>query len=168
MRARLLPGVTVNKRGVLLPRLLATPFSLLPDAAHSRLISLALNRVLAEPLRDGELGFLQDRCVAIAVRDAGITFRLTIVGDHLVACSRSGTADLTIEATVYDFLVMAGRQEDPDTLVFQRRLVMQGDTELGLQVKNLLDGLDVESLGLYRKMEPFLKRALPAYRRIFG
>jgi predicted lipid carrier protein YhbT len=69
---------------------------------------------------------------------------------------------------VYDFLVLAGRQEDPDTLVFQRRLVMQGDTELGLQVKNLLDGLDVESLGLYRKMEPFLKRALPVYRRIFG
>jgi len=151
-----------------LPRLLATPFSLLPDAAHSRLICLALNRVLAEPLHDGELDFLQNRCIAIAVRDAGITFRLTIIRNRLAACSRSGTADLTIEGTAYDFLVLAGRQEDPDTLVFQRRLVMQGDTELGLQVKNLLDGLDVESLGLYRKMEPFLKRALPVYRRIFG
>jgi len=151
-----------------LPRLLATPFSLLPDAAHSRLLSLALNRVLAEPLGDGELDFLQDRCVAIAVRDAGITFRLTIVGDRLAACSRSGTDDLTIEGTVYDFLLLAGRQEDPDTLVFQRRLVMQGDTELGLQVKNLLDGLDVDSLGLYRKIEPLLKRVLPVYKRVFG
>ncbi len=151
-----------------MPRLLAAPFSLLPDAAHSRLLSLALNRVLAEPLRDGELDFLQGRCVAIAVRDAGITFRLTIVGDRLATCSRSGTDDLTIEGTVYDFLLLAGRQEDPDTLVFQRRLVMQGDTELGLQVKNLLDGLDVESLGLYRKIEPLLKRVLPVYKRVFG
>ena len=159
---------TSNKRAVLLPHLLATPFRMLSDAAHSRLIALALNRALAEPLCDGELDFLQDRCVAIAVRDAGIIFRLTIVGDQLIACSRSGAADLTIEGTVYDFLVLIGRQEDPDTLVFQRRLVIQGDTELGLQVKNFLDGLDVESLGLPSKMEPLLKRVLPVYRRVFG
>lgn len=160
--------MAVNKKGVLLPRLLATPFRLLPDAAHSRLITLALNKALAGPLCDGELDFLQNRCVAIAVRDAGITFRLTIVGERLTACSRSGSADLTIEGAVYDFLLLIGRQEDPDTLVFQRRLVMQGDTELGLQVKNLLDGLDVESLGLYRKIEPLLKRVLPVYKRVFG
>jgi predicted lipid carrier protein YhbT len=151
--------MAVNKKGVLLPRLLATPFRLLPDAAHSRLITLALNKALAGPLCDGELDFLQD---------AGITFRLTIVGERLTACSRSGSADLTIEGAVYDFLLLIGRQEDPDTLVFQRRLVMQGDTELGLQVKNFLDGLDVESLGLYRKIEPLLKRVLPVYKRVFG
>lgn len=152
-----------------MPRLLAVPFSLLPGAAHSRLISLVLNRTLAEPLREGELDFLHDRRVAIAVRDAGVTFCLTLVGGRLVGCSRrSAAADLSIEGSVYDFLLLVGRQEDPDTLVFQRRLVMQGDTELGLQVKNFLDGLDVESLGLLRVMEPFLKRTLPVYKRVFG
>jgi len=157
-----------NKNEVLLPRLLAMPFSLLPDSVHSRLIAMALNRALAEPLRDGELDFLQDRCIAIAVRDAGITFRLTVTAGRLGAWAGSGSTDLSIEGAVYDFLAMIGHQEDPDTLVFQRRLVMQGDTELGLQVKNFLDGLDMESLGLFGKMEPFLKRALPAYRRVFG
>lgn len=152
----------------MLPRLLAMPSSLLPDAVHSHLLAGALNRALAEPLCDGELDFLRDRCVAITVYDAGITYQLRIVGDRLTACSRSEAADLTIEGTVYDFLVLVGREEDPDTLVFQRRLVMQGDTELGLEVKNFLDGLDVESLGLYRRVEPLLKWALPVYQRVFG
>jgi O2-independent ubiquinone biosynthesis accessory factor UbiT len=161
-------GNRLNKRGPQLPRLLALPSSLLPDAVHSHLIAHALNRVLSESLHDGELDFLDGRCVAITVHDAGITFRLTITGDRLTACPGSGAADLTIKGAVYDFLVLVGREEDPDTLVFQRRLVMQGDTELGLEVKNFLDGLDVESLGLYRKVEPLLKRALPVYRRVFG
>jgi predicted lipid carrier protein YhbT len=38
------------------------------------------------------------------------------------------------------------RQEDPDTLFFQRRLTIEGDTELGLEVKNILDALDHENL----------------------
>ncbi|NHZ69672.1 MAG: sterol-binding protein [Thermotogales bacterium] len=163
----LTPG-TPGKKAVLLPRLLAAPLSLLPDTIHSRLIVLALNRALVEQIGDGELDFLQDRYIVIAVRDANIKFRLTFDGNRLTICSRSRTADLTIEGAVYDFLVLLSRQEDPDTLVFQRRLVMQGDTELGLQVKNFLDGLDVETLGLYRKIEPLLKRALPLYRQVFG
>jgi predicted lipid carrier protein YhbT len=34
------------------------------------------------------------------------------------------------------------REEDPDTLFFARRLTIEGDTELGLVAKNLLDGID--------------------------
>ena len=157
-----------DKSGPLLPSLLAMPSRLLPDAVHSLLITRVLNHVLAESLRDGELDFMQEHCVAISVRDAGVTFHLTCVGGRLTACSRNRAADMIIEGSAYDFLVLAGRQEDPDTLVFQRRLVLQGDTELGLQVKNFLDGLDVESLGLYQKMEPLLKRVLPVYSRVFG
>jgi hypothetical protein len=33
-------------------------------------------------------------------------------------------------------------QEDPDTLFFSRRLAMEGDTELGLLIKNTLDAID--------------------------
>ena len=42
-----------------------------------------------------------------------------------------------------DFLRMARREEDPDTLFFSRRLSMEGDTELGLVVKNSLDALEL-------------------------
>jgi len=159
---------TAKNNSPLLPHLLAAPFSVLPNPVHSRLIALALNNALEEQIREGELDFMQHRSLAIKVHDAGITYGLTFDGDRLIARDRGGASDLSIEGTVYDFLLLVGREEDPDTLVFQRRLVMQGDTELGLEVKNFLDGLDVESLGLYRKMEPLLKRALPVYRRVFG
>ena len=42
----------------------------------------------------------------------------------------------------HDFALLAARKEDPDTLFFSRRLVMEGDTELGLLVKNTLDAIE--------------------------
>ena len=44
------------------------------------------------------------------------------------------------------------REEDPDTLFFNRKLVIEGDTELGLVVKNLLDSVDWSSTPLARFM----------------
>ncbi len=41
-----------------------------------------------------------------------------------------------------DFHLLASRREDADTLFFARRLVMEGDTDLGLIVKNTLDAVD--------------------------
>lgn len=150
----------------LLPRPLAAPLALLPGAAHSRLLALALNRMLAVPLRDGTLDFLAHRHVAVELRDAGITWTLTLEDRHLCGARPGAHPDLRISATVYDFLCLAGRQVDPDTLVFQRRLVMQGDTELGLQVKNCLDSLDSDALWMYGPLESLLQKLLPLYRRV--
>ena len=44
------------------------------------------------------------------------------------------------------FLKLASQEEDPDTLFFQRSLMIEDDTELGLGVKNLLDSLEMEQL----------------------
>lgn len=41
---------------------------------------------------------------------------------------------------------MRVEKEDPDSLFFQRRLRIEGDTELGLEVKNLMDSLDLDEL----------------------
>ena len=38
------------------------------------------------------------------------------------------------------------RKEDPDTLFFSRRLVVEGDTELGLIAKNTLDAVELPKL----------------------
>ena len=43
---------------------------------------------------------------------------------------------------------LASRLEDADTLFFQRRLELTGDTELGLTARNLLDRLPWESVPL--------------------
>jgi len=161
-------GLRAPDAGPRLPSPLSVPFLLIPDSVVSRLVAGVLNSMLAVQLREGELDFLRQRSLVIRVRDAGVSVYLTVSGQKLVATRPRATSDLGIEASLYDFLVLTGQQEDPDTLVFQRRLVMQGDTELGLEVKNFLDGLDVESLGLYRHLAPVLHRLLPVYKRVFS
>ena len=54
--------------------------------------------------------------------------------------------DVSFSANGDDLLLIAGRKEDPDTLFFQRRLKIEGDTELGLEVKNLIDAIELEHL----------------------
>jgi predicted lipid carrier protein YhbT len=43
---------------------------------------------------------------------------------------------------------------------FRRQLKTSGDTELGLYVKNLLDGLELESLPYHRAIAPLLRSSL--------
>ncbi|OTA17926.1 sterol carrier protein, SCP [Xenorhabdus vietnamensis] len=45
-----------------------------------------------------------------------------------------------------DFILIAACKEDPDTLLFQRRLWIERNTELGLHVKNLMDSIELESM----------------------
>ena len=53
---------------------------------------------------------------------------------------------MTFRASAYDFYLIARRIEDPDTLFFNRRLRIEGDTELGLVVKNSIDAIDWQNL----------------------
>jgi predicted lipid carrier protein YhbT len=52
------------------------------------------------------------------------------------------TPDLCFRANLSAFMQMIARQEDPDTLFFSRELSIEGDTELGLVVKNMLDAME--------------------------
>lgn len=52
-----------------------------------------------------------------------------------------GRPDVTIRASLADYAALALRREDADTLFFTRRLVIEGDTALGLELKNALDAL---------------------------
>ena len=85
---------------------------------------------------------------------------------RFVASHRQDSTDLTISANAQDFLRLAQRQEDPDTLFFNRRLSMEGDTELGLLVKNALDALELPVLNLQQwTPDKVLARFLPKRNR---
>lgn len=136
-----------------LPKPLALPLGLLPSTVHSRILARVLNRFLAPELSDGELDFLAGRIMLIRVVDARLCYRLTLENGELAAASAVlRSEDLSIEGYIYDFLLLATRREDADTLFFNRRLKLGGDTELGLRVKNLLDGLELED-----RLGPLLK-----------
>jgi predicted lipid carrier protein YhbT len=86
--------------------------------------------------------------VRLCVTDAQWAFDFEWKNGRFVACQSQAVADLTISASAHDFVLLARRQEDPDTLFFNRRLAMEGDTELGLLVKNTIDAIELPVLTL--------------------
>ena len=135
---------------------------------HSTAVVTVLNRVFAGALRDGELDYLQGRTVRIRVRDMRLSLCITLQQGRLAASRVKGTADLPITGTLHAFLLLAARREDSDTPFFQRQLRMEGDTESGLEVKNFLDGLDVDAFWLPRQVSSLAQKALPLYECTFG
>lgn len=124
-----------------LSRLLRTAPLPLEAPVAGRMLTAALRT----PLDDGELAFLHGRRVAIAVTDLGLE-RCVILDHDRLRIERGHHADVRISGRASAFLDIALRREDPDSLFFERRLMIEGDTELGLQVKNLLDAVDHASL----------------------
>jgi O2-independent ubiquinone biosynthesis accessory factor UbiT len=135
-----------------LPRPLALPLSLIPPLVHSSVLITILNRLFTAELADGEMDFLDGKVSLIKVRDARISYYITLKDGKLKAAPARCTHDVSIEGDIYDFMQMATRQEDPDTLFFNRRLRLGGDTELGLYIKNFLDSLEFED-----RLGPLLK-----------
>lgn len=127
---------------LLLPEQIGALLARLPAYPGSALLVAVLNRTLVPNLPADVRAILSRRAMRIHVRDARLTFDFSCDGDRFLARAGGQAADLTISASAHDFLRLAQRQEDPDTLFFNRRLSMQGDTELGLVVKNALDALE--------------------------
>jgi len=67
---------------------------------------------------------------------------------------------------VYAFLQLVTRAEDTDTLFFRRHLTTTGDTELGLRVKNLLDGMDLDTMPLQPLLGIAMRTALTTADKI--
>ncbi len=127
-----------------IPEPLARVLGHLPRYPGSVLFVTGLNLVLARHLHPDTLHMLEGRSLRIHVADAGLRFDYTW-RDGAFRAARHDVAepDLTFRADAWDFHCLLQRREDPDTLFFSRRLVIEGDTELGLMVKNTLDSIDM-------------------------
>jgi predicted lipid carrier protein YhbT len=115
----------------------------LPAYPGSCLFAAGLNLVIAPQLPLDVCGALEGKLVSIQVRDAGLRFDVRWQHGRFVPQWGGATPELAIGASAHDFVLLAQRREDPDTLFFGRRLSMEGDTELGLLLKNTLDALDL-------------------------
>ncbi|MEE8429224.1 MAG: SCP2 sterol-binding domain-containing protein [Gammaproteobacteria bacterium] len=151
-----------------LPGILALPLFAIPGIIQSTLFTKVANAILAFPIKNGELDFLRHRTISIQAQDAGVRIAITIINNKLAASPIGTRHDLSIQGNLYDLLLLISRREDSDTLFFQRRLRMEGDTELGLEIKNFLDSLDADVLKLVKPLNSALQKALPLYERLFG
>jgi predicted lipid carrier protein YhbT len=130
-------------------RLPAIPFGRVAAALPSLPVSAAFvalfNLAAWRALQDLDWAHLEGKRFCVHVRDLGLKSHFSVAraglraqfGDH---------ADVTFTASSRDFLRLALRLEDPDTLFFNRRLLIEGNTDLGLTVKNMLDAVELDAL----------------------
>ncbi len=127
------------------PSLLSVPVKLAPFVLKRQVLEQLLRWQFQQALADGELAFLEGRWLSIEVRDIGLRWFTSVENEQLIV-RESAAADVSFSADASDLLMIAARKQDPDTLFFQRRLVIEGDTELGLYVKNLMDAIELEQM----------------------
>ncbi|MCP6239033.1 SCP2 domain-containing protein [Klebsiella pneumoniae] len=127
------------------PSLMSVPVKLAPFALKRQVLEQVLSWQFRQALAEGELEFLEGRWLSIHVRDIGLLWYTSVVDGRQVV-SQQADADVSFSADASDLLMIAARKQDPDTLFFQRRLVIEGDTELGLYVKNLMDAIELEQM----------------------
>lgn len=127
------------------PSVLKTPIKLLPFAVKQQVLQQLLRWQLAHALEEGELAFLEGRWLSITVRDIGQAWCTSVQNGRLMV-SQNVQADVSFSADASDLLMIVAHKQDPDTLFFQRRLVIEGDTELGLYVKNLMDTIELDAM----------------------
>ncbi|WP_147652637.1 ubiquinone anaerobic biosynthesis accessory factor UbiT [Vulcaniibacterium gelatinicum] len=140
-----------------------------PHRWQARWLEAAMRRVLAAPLASGLLAPLQARRIGIEVSDLGLRWVVCVRDGRLQVLDPDAAAEATVRGTATDLLLLASRREDADTLFFQRRLVLTGDTELGLTARNLLDQLPWETVPLGLRIvlhrgAGFVQAARAAYR----
>jgi predicted lipid carrier protein YhbT len=119
-----------------------------------------MNGLVASALPPDTLIFLEQRRLAIEVEDLGLRWVFMGKGGTLQALPVETDTEATIRGKTLDLLLLASQLEDADTLFFQRRLTMTGDTALGLETRNVLDQLPWE------RLTPGLRIALNRIARV--
>ncbi|GHZ48474.1 hypothetical protein DN35_1044 [Vibrio cholerae] len=126
--------------------ILRSPIHLLPQNVQKKALLDAMGLVFREALQDGDFEFLEDKWLKVEVKDMELRWFISYQNDKLVVADKPVAEDVSFSGNLNDLVLIAGRKEDPDTLFFQRRLSIEGDTELGLEVKNLMDSVDLQQL----------------------
>lgn len=106
-----------------------------------------LNQLFKQQIKAGDLDFIKNKWVRILVTDMNFSFDISMTQHtarpQLIVGFKPKKADVIFSSHSDYLLLLALNKIDPDTLFFQRKLRIQGDTELGLYIKNLLASLDL-------------------------
>ncbi|MDO9460764.1 MAG: SCP2 sterol-binding domain-containing protein [Alphaproteobacteria bacterium] len=108
-----------------------------PSFVAARLLDLALLPRLPADARRA----LAQRTVEIVVADLGLRLRLQLDDGGFRVAPAGAAVALRIVAPAASFVRLMRGEDDADRLFFERVLVMEGDTEMGLVLKNTLDAI---------------------------
>lgn len=128
---------------------LKVPAKFVPISMQKKILLEGLKQVFHEALEDGDFEFLEGKWLKVSIIDLELHWFISYKDEKLIVSDKVESEDVSFSGPLNDLILIAGRKEDPDTLFFQRRLKIEGDTELGLEVKNLMDSVDFDSLPKY-------------------
>lgn len=139
---------------------------LIPFGLQRRVMEKVMQEGFREAIADGAFDFLQGRWLSIEITDLKLTWYITKGAHGPVMMSSPVNPDVSIRGNLRDFVELANQDIDPDTLFFRRRLLISGDTDLGLQVKNLMFATEMN--GLPRLLSRAMQRLMEYSPSRFG
>jgi O2-independent ubiquinone biosynthesis accessory factor UbiT len=113
----------------------------LPVQPPSLLAACWLDRVLWPRLDNGQRQALSGRVVELELLEPGLRVRLWLGPTGFGVAPAGHAVALRIQAQSLALWRLVRGEDDADRLFFERALVMEGDTELGLILKNTLDAI---------------------------
>jgi predicted lipid carrier protein YhbT len=119
------------------------PLRVLPDRIHSKVVARACNFLMRGQGLESRLGEMEGKSLGIRITDIPIDLCFTIRGGRLHQSSPDKW-ETRISGRLAEFWLLATGAEDPDTLFFDRRLNIEGDTETSLYIKNMLDAIEFD------------------------
>lgn len=113
----------------------------LPVLPPSFLAARALDRLLLPRLDAEQRRLLVDRVVELELVEPGLRVRLLLGPAGFLPAPNAAAPTVTVRAHSLALWRLLRGEDDADRLFFERALVMEGDTEFGLLLKNTLDAI---------------------------
>lgn len=132
--------------------LLSIAHRIMPTKLENHFVLHQVKRLSQSFMDEGEIDFLDNKLVLVKIPELSAQWYFTKIGSQLImleeaeAFSISAQSDVVFDGKIDALILMASQKVDPDTLFFNRKLSITGDTELGLEVKNLFDQFDLALL----------------------
>lgn len=114
-----------------------------PAPVMELFLNTAVNHLLQKERQQNELNFLIGQVARVEITDLNFDFSFTLIGQKIVIKVPAQPADATLRSDQDSMLKILHGEVDPDTLFFRRKLLITGDTELGLYIKNMIDTIDL-------------------------
>lgn len=126
-----------------IPRIIQPINKLIPESIINFGSEQLLNHLFKEEIISGDLDFISEKVIEIKVKDIDLSLFLTLKSGRLQSLKSPREYDVQLSADGDALLLLIYGKVDPDTLFFNRKLMVKGNTELGLHLKNFLDTIEV-------------------------
>jgi len=147
---------------ILSPQIFSKISTKMPFILNAALVEQLCNKAFSEQIEEGDFEFLEARVLQIEILDTELRIGLSF-SRNKIKCVHFDTnayqSDVTLSINTSDAISLIQQEIDPDTLFFQRKLKIKGDTNLAHHVKNTIDTLDPDVI------PQFIQKIIAEYKK---